>query len=101
MKIKNNNIGIVDKTGSMPVAPVSLKGDFISDIKYEAKLFTDKKKSESLFNQLFPLKKMDVDFDPIIVEMSKETYINASKHLFRIYSQEFAKALAVGANGGK
>ncbi|WP_194976017.1 hypothetical protein [Aquiflexum lacus] len=102
MKIKNNNIGIVDKTGSMPAAPVSLKKDFISDIPYEAKLYTDKKKSESLFNQLFSLKrKMDVDFDPIIVEMSKETYMDASRHLFRMYSQEFAKTLAVGANGGK
>ncbi|PRY86259.1 hypothetical protein [Mongoliibacter ruber] len=102
MKIKNNNMGIVDKSGSMPAAPVSLKEDFVSDIPYEANLYTDKKKSESLFTQLFSLKrKVDVDFDPIIVEMSKEAYMDASRHLFRKYSQEFAKTLAIGAKGGK
>jgi hypothetical protein len=102
MKIKNNNVGLVDKTGSMPQSPIMLKEDFVSDKPYEAKLYTDKKKSESLFNQIFSLKrKMDVDFDPIIVEMTKEIYMDASRDLFTQYSREFAKALAAGANGGK
>ncbi|MFN3800803.1 hypothetical protein [Belliella pelovolcani] len=100
MRITYNTFDFISKNGSPSSTPARLNADFISDKEYSAVISKDKAKAESLMSKLFSLKaKPDVNFDPRIIEMSKEDYIAASKDLFTQYSKEFAKALVVGAKG--
>ncbi|MFD2201529.1 hypothetical protein [Shivajiella indica] len=99
MRITYNTMDFITPKGGPNSAPASLVGEFVSDKEYNAKIYSDKNKAESLFKQFFSLSAPNVDFDPRIIEMSKEDYIAAAKHLFTEYSKEFAKTLVVGAKG--
>lgn len=102
MRVSYNTFDFLGADGSPSSAPAELKSEFVAGKAYNAKIYTDKAKAESLFNQIFSLKsKPDVNFDPRIVEMSKEDYKAAARELFTEYSREFAKTLASVANGGK
>lgn len=99
MRITYNTMDFITPKGGPNSAPASLVGEFVSEKEYNANIYSDKSKAESLFKQFFSLSAPNVDFDPRIVEMSKEDYIAAAKDLFTQYSKEFAKALVVGAKG--
>lgn len=102
MRISYNTFDFIGPNGGPNAAPASLTSEFVASRTYNAKIYSDKAKAESLFSKLFSLKgKPDVNFDPRIVEMSKEDYKAAAKELFTEYSREFAKTLASVANGGK
>lgn len=97
MRITYNTFDFIGKGGGPNSAPATLSSEFISKNDYEARLYKDKAKAESLFSTLFSIGKPDIDFDPTIVEISKENYKSAARDLFQQYSQEFTKALVVGA----
>lgn len=101
MNITYNVFDFITPKGGPLAAPARLKSDFVSSTAYNPKIYSDKAKAESLFSKMFSLKsKPNVDFDPrIVVSITKEDYIAAAKDLFTQYSQEFAKALVVGAKG--
>ncbi|EON74960.1 hypothetical protein ADIS_4654 [Lunatimonas lonarensis] len=100
MSITYNAFDFITPKGGPLGAPARLKSDFVSNKEYNGKIYSDKAKAESLFSKMFSLKsRPNVDFDPRIVSISKEDYIAAAKDLFTQYSQEFAKALVVGAKG--
>lgn len=98
MRISYNTFDFIGPKGGPNPAPARMNDEFISNKAYNAKIYSDKAKAETLFSKMFSLKgKPDVNFDPRIVEMSKEDYKTAARDLFTQYSQEFAKALVVGA----
>lgn len=100
MRITYNTFDFFAKNGSPSSTPARMTAEFVSDKEYKAQIYSDKAKAESLMSKLFSLKgKPDVNFDPRIVEMSKEDYMASAKDLFTQYSKEFAKALVVGAKG--
>ncbi|AFL84198.1 hypothetical protein Belba_1591 [Belliella baltica DSM 15883] len=99
MRITYNIMDFITPKGGPNSAPASLSTEFISSKEYNANIYTDKDKAESLFKKFFAIGVPSVDFDPRIIEMSKEDYMAAAKDLFTQYSQEFAKALVVGAKG--
>ena len=92
MKVLNNQLVLVDNKGTPHV--FELKNEFISDKPFNGKLYQDKKQSETMLNKMFSMKrKANVEFDPVIVEMNKEEYLSAAKHLFELYSKELAAAI--------
>jgi hypothetical protein len=100
MRITYNTFDFIAKNGSPASTPARMTEEFISDKEYNAVISKDKDKAESLMSKLFSLKpKADVNFDPRIIEMSKEDYIESAKYLFTLYSKEFAKALVLGSQG--
>ncbi|MBW3468974.1 hypothetical protein [Arthrospiribacter ruber] len=100
MRISSNSFDFIGPKGGPSSAPASLNGEFVSDKEYNARIYSDKKKAESLFSQWFSLKsKPSVDFDPRIVEITREDYMTAARDLFTQYSQSFANTLVVGAGG--
>jgi hypothetical protein len=100
MRISYNTFDFIAKNGSPAGTPARMIEEFISDKEYNAVISKDKEKAESLMSKLFSLKpKADVNFDPRIIEMSKEDYIESAKYLFTQYSKEFAKALVLASQG--
>ncbi|MCH7413455.1 hypothetical protein MM213_08165 [Belliella sp. R4-6] len=99
MRITYNTMDFITPKGGPNSAPASLNSEFISGKEYNANIYSDKEKAASLFKKFFAISVPSVDFDPRIIEISKEDYIAASKDLFTQYSKEFAKALVVGAKG--
>ncbi|MCH7402903.1 hypothetical protein ACFOUP_16740 [Belliella kenyensis] len=99
MRITYNTMDFITPKGGPNSAPASLSSEFVSSKEYTANIYSDKEKAASLFKKFFAINVPSVDFDPRIIEMSKEDYIAASKDLFTQYSREFAKALVVGTKG--
>lgn len=94
MNIPDLKLVTIGSNGSISTVPITLKSTYLSQKTYEAKMYQDKKKSESLFTQMFSLKrKRDIEFDPMIIELSKEDYIRAAKDMFRQYASDLAKAI--------
>lgn len=98
MHINDNSFYFVGKNGSADY-PGKLNGEYISEKEYSAKIYRDKEKGKSLFTKMFAIGTPSIDFDPFIVEMSKETYKDAARELFTQYSKDFASSLAIAANG--
>ncbi|MGY6521627.1 MAG: hypothetical protein ACXIUD_07855 [Mongoliitalea sp.] len=98
MRITYNAIDWITPKGGPSSAPSKLKEEFVSKNEYNANIYSDPKKAETLFEFFFK-GKPPVDFDPRIISISKEDYIAAAKDLFTQYSQEFAKTMVVGAKG--
>lgn len=100
MRITYNTFDFIDKNGSPSSTPARLTADYVSEKEYNAVISKDKAKAESLMSKLFSLKpKPDVNFDPRIIEMSREDYISSAKDLFTLYSKELANTLAVASKG--
>jgi hypothetical protein len=102
MNISDLKLTLVNSTGSITPTPIRLKDSFLAEKSYPAKMYHDEKKSESLFMKMFSLKaKRDIEFDPMIIEMEKEVYMNAARDLFRQYSAELAKEIAYSQSNKK
>ncbi|EOZ92327.1 hypothetical protein A33Q_4420 [Indibacter alkaliphilus LW1] len=100
MRISYNTFDFIGPKGGPNSAPASMSSEFVSNKEYKANIYSDKAKAESLFSKWFSLKsRPDVDFDPRIVEISREDYMAAARDLFTQYSQAFANTLVVGARG--
>lgn len=96
MRITRNTFDFIGKGGSPSTAPAELVSEYVADKTYSAQIFQDASKSKSLIEKVMG-SGAKIDFDPFIVEMSKDTYKQAAKDLFRQYAQDFAKALAKGS----
>lgn len=100
MRISYNTFDFIGPKGGPNSASASMSSEFVSNKEYNARIYADKAKAESLFSKWFSLKsRPNVDFDPRIVEISREDYMNAARDLFTQYSQAFASTLVVGAKG--
>lgn len=97
MRITRNTFDFIGKGGAPNSTSASLVSEFIANKEYSAKIYQDAAKSKSLMNKMFGIGGAAIEFDPFIVEMSKETYKEAARDLFRQYAQEFSKAVVVGA----
>lgn len=99
MRISRNTFDLIGKGGSANLVPATLMSEYVSGKEYSAKIYKDTAKSKSLLEGIFAIGVPNIDFDPFIVEMSKETYMQSARDLFRQYAQDFAKALVT--SGGK
>ncbi|MBC6367962.1 hypothetical protein [Algoriphagus sp. AK58] len=97
MRISRNTMDFIGKGGAPSTAPATLVSEYVANKEYEAKIYKDTAKSKSLIDKMTG-SGAKIDFDPFIVEMSKDTYKQAARDLFRQYAQDLAKALVVGAN---
>lgn len=92
MNVAVANITTIGANGSISVRPIELKEPLRADNEYQAKLFKDKQKSENLFASLFSLKPANaVEFDPTIIQLSKEDFREAAHDLFRKYARVLAE----------
>ncbi|TFV97488.1 hypothetical protein E4S40_02195 [Algoriphagus kandeliae] len=98
MRISKATFDFIGKIGSPNNVSANLEGDFVSEKPYKARIYQDKTKSDSFIKKFFAVNPPNIDFDPFIVEMTKEDYIAAARDLFRDYAKEFAKVLVVGVN---
>jgi hypothetical protein len=98
MRITYNTFDFVGAGGGPNSAPGTITEEMVASNSYQAKIYRDKAKGESLFKSIFSLKmKPDVNFDPFIVEIQKDAYKAAARDLFKQYSQAFAQSLATAA----
>lgn len=96
MRISRNTFDFIGKGGSPSTAPATLVSEYVSNKEYTAKVYKDAAKSKGLLEEIFAVGVPTIDFDPFIVEMSKDTYKEAARDLFRQYAQDLAKALVAG-----
>ncbi|WP_111392952.1 hypothetical protein [Algoriphagus aquaeductus] len=92
MRISRNTMDFIGKGGSPSTAPATMVSEYVANKEYEAKIYKDTAKSKSLIDKMMG-SGAKIDFDPFIVEMSKDTYKQAARDLFRQYAQDLAKAL--------
>lgn len=95
MNISELTLSTIGSNGSVSIGAtnITLKEPFMAEKSYQAKMYQDKEKSKSLFKKLFALGVPDVEFNPMIIELSKEDYMNAARDLFRQYGEALAKAV--------
>lgn len=101
MNVKDVKLSLAGSTGSVAPTPIVLKDTYTASKSYEASLYQDAKKSESLFVKLFAFKRKDIEFDPMIIEVDKEVLMNAARDLFKEYSKDFAETVLYATQNKK
>lgn len=99
MRITYNTFDFIGPKGGPNGTPCRMVAEMVSEKSYQATIVRDKTKGESLFKSIFSIGKPDVNFDPFIVEMSKEDYKAAAKDMFGQYCKAFVATLSQAAKG--